>query len=76
MQAFDIQFIEKADGPKLVEGLEYMAVIFDFELSELKKKAGFADSTFNRWASAMRKPRRSSRQKIKSFVNQFYDQDQ
>ena len=69
MQAFDIQFIEKADGPKLVEGLERMARVFKFDLSELRKNAGFSESTFNRWLNSKRRPSHNSRMKIKFGLN-------
>lgn len=69
MQVSDLTFIDKANGPKLVAGLENLSINFKFDLSDLKKKAGLSESTFSRWLSSKRSPRRSTRLKIKSCLN-------
>ena len=76
MQVIDIQFIEKADGPRLVEGLEQMAKIFNFDLSEFKRKAGFSDSTFNRWLNSKRRPSHNSRMKIKIELGSIFKREE
>ena len=71
MQALDLAFIEEANGPTMVVELENLSRAFNFDLSELKKSGGFSESTFTRWASSKRHPRRSSRMKIRSFIESF-----
>ena len=68
MQAVDLTFIDKANGPNLVAGLENLSKIFKFDLEDLNKNAGPSESTFNRWLSCKRYPRRSSRLKIKEYL--------
>ena len=68
MQVLDLTFIDKANGPTLVAGLENLSTVFKFDLEDLKKNAGLSESTFSRWLSCKRYPRRSSRIKIKEYL--------
>lgn len=68
MQTLDLSFIDKANGRRMILGLQELARIFKFDLADLKKSAGFSDSTFSRWFTRKRTPRRSSRLKIKEYV--------
>ena len=73
MQVLDLTFIDKANGPSLVAGLENLSKTFEFDLADLKKNAGLSESTFNRWLSCKRYPRRSTRIKIKSCLNNMLE---
>ena len=69
MKAMDVRFIERGDGPAIVEGFEQVASFLGISFSELKRRSGFSDSTFTRWSNYKRRPRKSSRKKMLDCVN-------
>ena len=69
----DLSFIDKANGPSLVIGLEELAAQLNFTISDLKKQLGIRESTLNRWLNLKRSPRRSSWMKIKSYLNSMLE---
>lgn len=68
MEALDLSFIDYADGPNLVIGIDRLAYELNFDFEDLRKNLGFSRSTISRWCSATRTPRKSSREKICEYV--------